>query len=720
MRWVLYVAALLGALVSTAAPARAQNGVSAVRIQSAPAGAPFMVDGVWYVDSVTLPWVIGSRHTLTAAGPSLPMQLPVEYAFISWAESSGLWTANSPTVMVTASPAITQYTVSYTPSYRVEIEVPDTSVATIKYNTTDLTQPVQYFAAGTELVLVALPRPGWLFASWGPEFPPFGPNPQPSLVRVKVDRPLTLRPWFGRARVVSFDTVPAGLSLFIDRTLSPTPTTRDWAFGAQYPISSPDTQQDTAGQWWVFDSWSHGGDRAQSFAVTQAGDFSITARFKPGYQAIFETSPNGLRLNIDGRENWSTYQFTWALDAVKAVAAPREQTDASGRRWRFVRWEHGGEPAQTVTVKGNLRWKAVYERLPRLILESAPSGLTISVDGQSCRTPCQFDRDPDTALRVTVPPMIALTPDSRLELTSGGDQTVTLTADQRLRFTYARTHRLSTGVAPADSGFVQAQPSPAGGFLPENTTVTVQAVAQPGFRHARWEGDYPVVMSAPRSIRAIFEKAPWSAGARNAAGPEEAAPGGQIEIIGLNLAAGSEEAARPSPLPQTLAGVVVLWQDRMLPLLSVTPERIVAVLPWDIPEGEQTLIVRQARQPEATAKLTVATIAPGLFSSVTTVPGGDVLLTATGLGPYDRPLLDGFLPPAGTRVAGALEVLVDGTTVTPISATASLTSVGLTEIRIAGPVPDNCSLQVRAGGRLSNVIRFAPPSLLANGQPVNQ
>ncbi|MCX6597253.1 MAG: hypothetical protein NTV70_12900 [Acidobacteria bacterium] len=709
MRWVLHLVVLLLALTGLCLPATGQSGVASVRIQSSPAGAPFLVDGVRYVDAVTLPWVIGSRHTLDAVGVSAPLQLPVEYGFINWTESTGLWTSPSPTAVVTASPVVTQYTVSYAASYRVEIEIPDRSIAILSSNSQELTQAVQYIAEGTDLLLQANPGPGWLFVSWGPEYPPFGPNPQPSQVRVKVVAPIVLRPWFGRARVVSFDTVPAGLNIYIDRTLSPTPTTRDWAFGGRYPLSAPDAQQDQAGQWWIFDSWSSGGPQTQTYTVTEAGNFALTGRFKPGYRAIFETSPHGLRLNIDGRENWPSYQFTWALDSVKTIAAPREQADASGRRWRFARWEHGGEAAQAITVKGDLRWKAVYELQPRLTLESVPSGLTMEVDGQPCRTPCQLDRDRGATLRVTPPPVIPLTADSRLELTGGGEQTVALTTDQRVRFTYARTHRLSTAVIPAEAGMIETLPVSTTGFLPENAVVTVRAAAEPGYRHVRWEGDYPVLMSGPRAVRAIFERTPWSAGARNAAGTDVAAPGGQIEIIGLNLAQGEEVAVSQSPVPQMLAGVVVLWQDRMLPLISVTPERIVAVLPWDVPEGSHTLVVRQARQPDATARFTVETIAPGLFSNATYLESGDVLLAATGLGPYDRPLMEGFAPSAEMRLAGLLEVLVDGTHMLPLSAIASRTSVGLTEIRLPASVPGDATIQLSIGGRLSNIVRLGRP-----------
>ncbi len=697
------------ALAGLSLPLAAQPGVTTVRIQSSPAGAPFYIDGTRYVDAVTLPWVTGSRHTLDAVSPSTPLQLPVEYAFVSWGDSKGLWSATSSSVTVTASPTISQYTVTYNASYRVQIDIPDPAMGSIKYNSQDWNLAVQYFTPGTELLLQATPQPGWLFSSWGPEFLPFGPSPHPGQIRVKVDTPLTLRPWFGRARVVAFDTVPAGLNVYIDRSLSPTPTTRDWAFGGQYPLSAPDAQQDKFGQWWMFDSWSSGGAQTHVYTVTEAGNFGLTASFKRGYQAIFETSPYGLRLNIDGRENWPTYLFTWAVDSVKKVVAPLEQVDASGRRWRFVQWEHGGEAAQSVTVKGDLRWKAVYERQPRLTVESVPTGLSFTVDGQLCRTPCQFDRAPGTVLSIAASPTIPLTADSRLELSAGSSETVTLTADQRLRFTYVRAYRLSTAVQPEGSGTVEVTPAPAGGFLPENTPVIVRAIAEPGFRHVRWEGDYPIAVTAPRSTRAVFEKTPWVAKAGNAAGPDTAGQGGRIAITGLNLAPLEAVATSQSPLPQTLGGVVVMWEDQMLPLVSVSPTRIEAVLPWAIPEGTQALRIKQQGQADTLVPIEVATVGPGLYETFSDLGDGTLLLRATGVGPSDPAPWDGFPAQQDNFAVYPIDVLVNGEPVRPLSASLSRTEVGIAQIRVTATLAPGTTFQLRVNGRASNVVTLPQP-----------
>ena len=687
-----------------ALPLAAQPGVTTVRIQSSPAGAPFYVDGTRYVDSVTLPWVTGSRHTLDAVGVSNPMQFPIEYAFVSWAEATGLWSANSSSVTVTASPTTSQYTVSYTASYRVQIDIPDPASGSIKCNTQDWVIPVQYFTPGTELLLQATPNSGWLFSSWGPEFLPFGPNPHPSQIRVKVDTPLSLRPWFGRARVVSFDTIPSGLNIYIDRSLSPTPTTRDWAFGGQYPLTAPDAQQDKWGQWWLFDSWSSGGAQTQVYTVKEAGNFGLTASFKRGYQAVFETSPYGLRLNIDGRENWPVYLFTWAADRVKKVIAPVEQVDSSGRRWRFVQWEHGGDAAQSVTVKSDLRWKAIYERQPRLTLESVPSGLSLAVDGQPCRTPCQFDRNPGTVLTITVPPTIPLTADSRLELISGSGQTVALTTDQRLRFTYTRAYRLSTAVQPEGSGTIDLSPAPAGGFLPENTPVVVRAIPEPGFRHVRWEGDYPIAVTAPRATRAVFEKTPWVAKAGNAAGRATAGKGGRIEITGLNLSPVEAAAASQTPLPQTLGGVVVMWESQMLPLIWVSPARIEAVLPWAMNEGAQTLRIKQQAQPDTLVLIEVSSAGPGLYETVTDLGDGTLLLRATGVGPSDPKPWDGFPAQGDNFTVFPVDVIVNGETIRPLSASLSRTEVGIAEIRVRAAITPGTTLQLQVNDRTSNVV----------------
>jgi uncharacterized protein (TIGR03437 family) len=181
-----------------------------------------------------------------------------------------------------------------------------------------------------------------------------------------------------------------------------------------------------------------------------------------------------------------------------------------------------------------------------------------------------------------------------------------------------------------------------------------------------------LTLSAPRQAVALLDEVPYiaPAGVRSAAGetPSGAvAPGSIISIYGASLALYAE-VGPTSPMSQTLGGATVRVGDRLLALAYAAPEQINAWLPYDLPEGNHRLAVRREGYPDATAEFRVARNAPGLFSRVIESKlfalaahedGSPVLaesparrgelvsIYATGLGPYEKTPVYGFLlPPA--------------------------------------------------------------------------
>ncbi|MDX2180614.1 MAG: hypothetical protein SFV18_13540 [Bryobacteraceae bacterium] len=692
-------------LIATALPA--QDVFSSVRIQANVPGAPFLVDGVTYTAPVSFLWVQGSKHTLAAVPPALEFRNPVEYVFQTWADSTGLWNANSPQVTVTAHPLLTQYTVAYLVYNRFEVAFAEPGSGRIEIGNSSYSGgAVEYFTSGADITLRAFPSSGWIFTGWGTETPPFGPTGRAStFIQFKMTGPMIVRPQFARARTARLRTNPAGLQVYVDGTPVQTPIDQDWAHLATYRLSAPSPQTDGENRKWLFDRWSFGGGQNSAYTVNDHGDFTLTANFLRARTAIFETQPAGLRLSIDGRENWPVYIFDWAEGSAKIVAAPLEQLDSTGRKWTFKEWSAGGPASQTVAVTGDLRWKAIYESQPRLTVESDPSGLLVEIDGSPCVTPCRIDRPQGSLIAIKPAASIALSEGSRLDLTATPETSISLTADRTVRLSYVRRYRLSTTVSPAEGGSIRTTPE-TDGYFDANTWATAGVTSNPGFRLKRWDSDPRVFMSEPRALTATMVRVPWSSGARNAAGPEAVSPGSRVAIRGLHLAPDSRVAESHSPLPQTLGGVVVLWQDRMLPLVSVTPEEIQAVLPWDTPEGPLTLVVKRTGQPDLAVAAMVAPLAPGLFENVRDNGDGATTLLATGIGRYDRTPLDGF---AAIGLAYALEpvvVLADDEAVAPEYVTASTTQAGIATIRVR--LPDGVRrIRLRVGEVLSNVVELA-------------
>jgi len=214
------------------------------------------------------------------------------------------------------------------------------------------------------------------------------------------------------------------------------------------------------------------------------------------------------------------------------------------------------------------------------------------------------------------------------------------------------------------------------------------------------------------------------AGISNAAGATPAtgvAAGSVISIFGANLSAGSASAG-DGLLPQTLAGTTVRVSGRLLPLVFASPSQINAVLPDDLAEGAQVLIVSPTGQPEVSAGFTVARNAPGIFGTVLHEDGSAVtadsparsgeMLTVygTGFGPADHARLAGFPLPAAPEylITGTVEVWIGATAANADKAFAVPGKVGIDAVRFRmGDGTQSGPLKVVINGVESNAVTVA-------------
>jgi uncharacterized protein (TIGR03437 family) len=538
---------------------------------------------------------------------------------------------------------------------------------------------------------------------------------------------------------------------------------RDFLPGTQVLLAAPTSQTTRMGKIWIFDQWDLGNGKTggQNTLWTVPDDWSpqtLTARFVPGLRASFLTMPTGLKLKIDGRDNWQYQNFEWGLGHKHSVEAPAEQVDARGRRYRFVGWSNGGAAAQEIIVAedpqtpGGFRMVATYELLGQLNLTSDPPSMPASVSGVECKTPCTVDRVAGAEVTVAVTPEMALSPDTKVVFDGWTDgsqalsRTVTLGGEQMaLRARYRYLHYLRMISDPDGGATWEFSPAPeAGVYFPMGTRVEVTAVARPGHKFRRWEGALSgpyhagwVTMNIPQTAVARLDKVPALSenAVRNAAGatPDDVvAPGSLISIRGYNLAPGAETGPA-SPLTQTLQGVVVQVSSRILPLVSVAPEEIIAQLPSDFIEGEYTLTIRSTGQAALFGKFVVARNAPGLFRTPESAedapmamafhedgqrvtvekpaqPGETVSILGTGFGPVEPNSLDGFAVPAAPPLAlkDTLELLAGGETRPHVWSGAAPGLVGywLVKLQVDSTMgqAQNLELKVRINGRESNPV----------------
>lgn len=717
-----------------------------VRVEAVPAGAPFSVDGVRYTQGQAFIWQEGTRHVLAGEGPPSGQLPPSIYSFQTWTDSARQLNSPAMTVEVTASQQVRTYTATYQLSHTLNVRF-EAGAGTVTANTTTFTSEGSvYIPNGTTVALNAVPSPGWLFTRWNHRNEP----PASPVTSFTMTAPTVLHPIFARAAQVTLRTEPADVELSADGTPAQSPWSTQWAFGETYRLSARSPQTDALGRLWVFDQWDMGGGDVRTSSATlyqvsgSLANRTLTARFVRGATARFETVPFGLRLNIDGRENWLSYVFVWGVGSTHTVIAPAEQTDSKGARWRFKGWRHGGAAAQTFTVNDswtaaeNLR-VAEYEPMAPLRIDTAPAGLTASVAGADCRTPCTHWAMPGSAVEVRVPRSIPLAGGSRMDFTGwrdGGDadRVVRVTAaGESLLANFVRMHPVRGEVQPENAGTIAGLT----GFAAEGSALNLESMARPGFRLKRWEGDAMgtattarLTVRGPVTVRAVMEAAAWvdPRGVQNAVELTEEpwiAPGSRAAITGFNLAE-KEVLATSNPLPQFLAGVSVSWEAWLLPLLSVSPERLEVAIPWGMPPGMHQLTVRRVGMAEVKAVARVRPVAPALFPNFVPQADGSIVLLATGLGPVTRTPLDGFAVPAG----------MTSTTISPVevvswsastcettessgcgqeSATTAVAElaqghVGLFGVRVRLPAGAD-QVRLRVDGFSSNPIRLAGPEV---------
>lgn len=125
------------------------------------------------------------------------------------------------------------------------------------------------------------------------------------------------------------------------------------------------------------------------------------------------------------------------------------------------------------------------------IVDTAPSGLEITVDGTKHTTPAEFAWAPGESHEVTVPELAGTQPDPSRRLrfarwSDGGERSHAIqTTSQRLILAYYAEEFRVRQVA-ANEGRIVADPPSADGFYPRGTRLTLKALPPEGFQFFDW------------------------------------------------------------------------------------------------------------------------------------------------------------------------------------------------------------------------------------------
>jgi uncharacterized protein (TIGR03437 family) len=764
----LSVSALLLAWAVFVPPDRAQTPVASTRVLAEPDGPEFYVDGTVYLHAMAAFWPQGSLHTLWApsgAGFAYNAAGTIQYQFQNWTWSGGTFAQNP--LSIIADPAITQYAAVYNVQYLFTLQVscnpaPCTSLpgAVLMNGSavnmgTAVTQSI-WQSPGSGITLQVYPYPGWIFAGWQA-------GPGQSIIgfqnTVTLNAPMTVSAVFVPAKTINFATSPPNMQLYADRTTITTPYSMQWGLGTDHTLGEIDVQEDSASKRWVFASWSDGGAPSHTYIVGKSlTPETITANYTPAAYPLFLTSPPNFNLVVDGLTLPPPYSYIWGVGSTHTVTAPASQTDAQGNTWVFTSWDDlVTTPSRTITVPvgadvNGFRMIALYAEQARLTIGSSLAGLTVTVDGAPCTTPCSVVRNVGAQVHVSAPASVPAGTGSRQDFlgwSAGGAAPVPgdwvgslTTPSTAITAAYHLMNSLTTISSPSGGASWSIQPLSPDGFYDSQTLVSLGVTAQPGYRFGNWSGDLSgtvpsasLTMSVPHRVVAQFSSVPYIAptGVSNGAGstPQPAvAPGSVASIFGVNLASATV-AGPASPLAQTLAGVTAHIGSRFLPLYFASPGQINLQIPPDLATGAQTVTLSSVGMPDVSAGFTVARNAPGLFPLVldgqsyalvlhedgtlvtpdSPATIGELLtLYGTGFGPTAPVRPEGFALPATPPyvVLDPVTVQVGTGAFTPESAFAAPGQVGLDLVQFrldsSAPSGTSASLYLNINGIDSNTL----------------
>ncbi|HUA87150.1 MAG TPA: IPT/TIG domain-containing protein [Bryobacteraceae bacterium] len=799
--WLVIVALL----VSTGIFAQT---ISTVDVSVNPPGAAFMVDGNTYITPQVFPWPTGSKHIIEFPlsfdqnGNPTTYQTAqngnIEYLFGSWTANDGTLPQGN-YISVTANPALTSVVANVTVQYLVTINfpngtnTPNAPCAGAPASTTNTGGTPQglfymdgtcyggstsFFATAGSHTVSGYPYPGWVFYATMVNSLQAAPG-----ATVDIEDPTTIAPEFSVAKRVNFITNPAGLNIIVDGTVVPTPNalsasssgttcapdyTRlppnappgftplcigqfDFLPGSTHHIGAPVYQMDVTGQYWDFTAFDNGLGQNATYVAPYTTSFAdtITAEFALGTTSTIMTNPQGLKVMIDGRDNWPGYNFIWAAGSTQTLNAESPQTDANGRVWTFTAWSDGGAQSHTITVPSgvsNFTVTASYAELDQVSVNSSPSALTFTIDGGNCVTPCAANKSAGSTSQIVAPATVSAGPGSQFQFVSWSDgvttPTRTVTFSQNslsLTANYQLAYQLTMVSNPAAGGTFTVTPASPSGYFLTGTAVTVAAAANNGYKFSHWEGALSgtlasgsLSMSSPQTVQADFATVPYipPAGIQSVTGPTPSgavAAGSLISIYGQNLAA-SLQVGPTNPLAQTINNVTVTVNSSLLPLVFVSPTQISAQVPWELQPGSYTLVVHQVGQPDVPGNFTVVRDAPGAFTETNSQnlplvlalrPDGSVVsfsnpaqhgeqitIYATGLGPYAQPPVDGF-PVTNNSAYSLLDpitVNTDSAQLQPdwAGAAAGIVGVQVVQLTITDDFPPSTNVNITIGANGTN------------------
>ena len=130
-----------------------------------------------------------------------------------------------------------------------------------------------------------------------------------------------------------------------------------------------------------FSHWSDGGARCHVITANQSATY--TAYFTGTVQVTIDTLPTFQEILVDGTPYITPKLFYWDLGSVHTVEAHELIAVGQNASLRFSHWSDGGNRSHTIAIEDSGAFVAHYDKYYRIVVDTVPRGLNISVDGQN-------------------------------------------------------------------------------------------------------------------------------------------------------------------------------------------------------------------------------------------------------------------------------------------------------------------------------------------------
>jgi PKD repeat protein len=353
---------------------------------------------------------------------------------------------------------------------------------TLKVNGSTIALPYSaQFLSGTAVTLEAVPASGWEFVAWSGDA---GSSANPLVVTMDGSKAITAT--FNQlSYTLSLDKVGSGSVKVNGSTVS-------LPYSAQFLSGTDVTLEAVAASGCEFASWS--GDASGStnpIVLTMDGAKSVAATFNQlSYTLSLDKVGTG-SIKVNG----STVSLPYSAQFLSGTEVTVEAVAASG--WEFASWSgdaSGSTNPIVLTMDGNKSVAATFNQLSyTLSLAKVGSG-SVKVNGSPVSLPYSAQFLSGTEVTVEAVAMSGWEFGSWSGDASGSGNPVVLTMDddKAITATFSQSsYTLSLDKVGSGSAKVNGTTCslPWSGSFPSGSSVTLEAIADEGWRFASWSGD---------------------------------------------------------------------------------------------------------------------------------------------------------------------------------------------------------------------------------------